>query len=101
MRSLQQEALDSPLGWYGEGVVHLAQNAPAAAIAPLERAVRNGPRLGPAQALLGEAYARAGRRDEALRARAVVEFAVAPSCNGLVALKKAIWPPLRPFPALL
>ncbi|HET9298473.1 MAG TPA: tetratricopeptide repeat protein, partial [Candidatus Polarisedimenticolaceae bacterium] len=85
MRALQQEMPDAPLGWYGEGMVHLAQNAPAAAIPPLERAVRSGPKLGAAQALLGEAYARAGRLDEALRA-----------CREAVRLE-----PRNPKPALL
>jgi len=68
LRALQKDAPSFPLGWYGEGMVHLAQKDTAAAIPPLEHAVRAEPRLAPAHALLGEAYARLGRLDEALRA---------------------------------
>ncbi|HEX5042008.1 MAG TPA: alkaline phosphatase family protein [Candidatus Polarisedimenticolaceae bacterium] len=68
LHALQKDAPGFPLGWYGEGMVHLARNEPAAAIPPLQHAVGSEPRLAPAHALLGEALARVGRSDEALRA---------------------------------
>jgi Tfp pilus assembly protein PilF len=67
LRALQKDAPRFPLGWFGEGMVHLGRNEPRAAIPPLERAVALEPRMAPAHALLGEAYARVGRLDDALR----------------------------------
>lgn len=68
LQSLSEAAPGEPLAWLNLGLVHLRMEQPEKAVASLEKAVDLAPALPAAHNLLGIAYRRAGRIDEAREA---------------------------------